>query len=394
MADRESPPRERRRRAKTLASRAAWVASALALALLAGGCTATSAPEGTEPSASQATLAPLLPPAASQADLSVDQGLAAALDEEFASDKYYAGLRSVIVLAQGRTVYERYFGSAATDYHQIYSVTKSVISTLIGIAISEGAISSVEATLAELLPDYAKDMTPAVARTTLDQLLTMMGGFTDEDPEPTATDWVADILGKQTDEPGEYWTYSSNSAHLASAILVEATGMPVLDYARAKLFDPLGIPSTPAAQPAPDDPDVDNAGFGWAADPQGINVGGYGLRLRAQDMAKIGLLYLNNGLWQGQQVVPADWTHTATTQHHDMGYDGGTYGYLWFALSKIDGDPAFQAMGYGGQVIRVIPARELVFVYQVWPDPEHPNPFTIPRIERTFTELIAPTYKT
>ena len=226
----------------------------------------------------------------------------------------------------------------------------------------------------------------------MEQLLTMMGGFTDEDPGPTATDWVADILGKQTYDPGQYWTYSSSSAHLASAILAEATGMPVLDYARARLFGPLGIPSTPAAQPAPDDPDfLAESGFGWAVDPQGINVGGFGLRLRAQDMAKIGLLYLNNGLWEGQQVVPAKWVHKATKEQVDTGDDG--YGYLWWALPKVDGDPAYQASGYGGQLIRVIPDRELVVVYQVWPDPENPNPFINPRLDRTFAETIAPTYK-
>ena len=161
-------------------------------------------------------------------------------------------------------------------------------------------------------------MTKAVASTTLEQLLTMMGGFTDQDPGPTVTDWVADILDKQAVDPGSEFTYSSNSAHLVSTILAEATGMPVLDYARAKLFDPLGIPSTPAAQQNINDPDAwDGPGFGWAVDPQGINVGGFGLRLRAQDMAKLGLLYLHNGLWDGQQVVPADWVHQATIKHAD-----------------------------------------------------------------------------
>lgn len=202
---------------------------------------------------------------------------------------------------------------------------------------------------------------------------------------------MAHALDTQTFDPGQYFNYSNNGAHLVSAILAEATGMPVLDYARIKLFDPLGIPTNPASQPALDDPDVDNAGFAWAADPQGINGGGSGLRLRAQDMAKIGLLYLNGGLWQGKQIVPADWVHTATKPHVDTGDNG--YGYMWWVLGKFDGDQAYQASGYGGQMIRVIPARELVFVYQVWPDPDHPNPYVDPRMERTFTELIAPTYK-
>ena len=305
----------------------AWVSAAMVFLLLAGGCSDPTTPPDSPPSAAVATLGPLLPPATSGADLAVDQGLAAALDQEFSSDEY-ADLRSVIVLAQGRTAYERYFQSAATDYHQVFSVTKSVISALIGIAIAEGAIRGVEATLAELLPEHAKDMTPAGAGTTLEQVLTMMGGFNDDWPGPDDPDWVADILGKQTSDPGSAWMYSSNSGHLASAILAQATRTPVLEYARAKLFDPLGIPSTPAAQLAVNEPGAfDGPGFGWAVDPQGINLGGYGLRLRAQDMAKLGLLYLADGLWQGEQVVPADWVHRATTQQADT-TDAG-YGYLW-----------------------------------------------------------------
>ena len=101
-------------------------------------------------------------------------------------------------------------------------------------------------------------------------------------------------------------------------------------------------------------------------DPQGVNVGGFGLRLRAQDMAKLGLLYLQDGVWQGQQVVPSDWISRATTEQADNG-DGG-YGYLWW-VDQIDGDPAYTALGRGGQRIWVIPNPELVVVYQVWTDP-------------------------
>ena len=369
----------------------AWVSAAMVFLLLAGGCSDPTTPPDSPPSAAVATLGPLLPPATSGADLAVDQGLAAALDQEFSSDEY-ADLRSVIVLAHGRTAYERYFQSASTDYHQVFSVTKSVISALIGIAIAEGAIRGVDATLAELLPDHAKDMTPAVAGTTLEQVLTMMGGFNDDWPGPDDPDWVADILGKQTSDPGSAWLYSSNSGHLAAAILAQATGTPVLEYARAKLFDPLGIPSTPAAQLAVNEPGaLDGPGFGWAVDPQGINLGGYGLRLRAQDMAKLGLLYLADGLWQGQQVVPADWVHRATTQQADT-TDAG-YGYLWW-VGDFEGEPLFGAQGNGGQRIFVVPARELVVVYQVWTDPatgfaEQP---IAQKIDAAARALIAPAY--
>lgn len=346
------------------------IGAVLAVVLLAGGCGTTTPPEGAASSASPTALAPLLPVATSEADLAVDRQLAAALDQEFASDDY-AGLASVIVLADGRTAYERYYDSVATNHHHVWSVTKSIIGTLVGIAIAEGKISGVDATLAQLLPDHAEDMTPGVAGITLEQLLTMTAGLADD--LPGSDDAVASILGKQVFGAGTEFSYANNSAHLVAAILVEATGIPLLEYARATLFDPLGIPTRPADQPTFTDwTDLtDPSGFGWYVDTQGISLGGLGLSLRAQDMAKIGLLYLNHGAWQGQQVVPADWVKTATTEHVPLeaGVEGFApagevgYGYLWWT-SRVDGDAVYSANGSFGQRILVVPDRDLVVVTQ------------------------------
>lgn len=351
--------------------RAVRIGAVLAVVLLAGGCTGTTTPpDGAASSASTSAPAPLLPAATSEADLAVDQQLAAALDQEFASDDY-AGLASVIVLADGRTAYERYYDSVATDHHHVWSVTKSIISTLVGIAIGEGKLPGVDATLAQLLPDHAEDMTPGVAGITLEQLLTMTAGLADD--LPASEDAVASILTKQAFDPGTGFSYANNSAHLVAAILVEATGMPLLEYARATLFDPLGIPTRPADQPTFTDWNdlTDASGFGWYVDPQGINLGGLGISLRAQDMAKIGLLYLNHGAWQGGQVIPADWVKTATTEHVPLeaGVEGFApavevgYGYLWWT-SRVDGDAAYSANGSFGQRILVVPNRDLVVVTQ------------------------------
>ena len=350
---------------------AARIGAGLAVALLAAGCTGTTSPPDIAASSSSPTaLAPLLPAATSATDLAADQQLAAALDREFASDEY-AGLVSVIVLANGRTAYERYYESVATDHHHVWSVTKSIISTLVGIAIGQGKIPGVDATLAQLLPDHAEDMTPGVARATLEQLLTMTAGLADGLPE--AGDAVASILKTQALDPGTEFSYTNNSAHLVAAILVEATGMPLLEYARAALFDPLGIPTRPADQPTFTDwSDLsDPAGFGWYVDPQGINLGGLGLSMRAQDMAKIGLLHLHRGLWHGQQILPADWVKAAATEHVPLGsgVEGFApagevgYGYLWWT-TRIDGDPAYSANGSFGQRILVVPDRDLVVVTQ------------------------------
>jgi CubicO group peptidase (beta-lactamase class C family) len=319
-------------------------------ALLAAGCATTTTNDGAAPSASTTALA-------------------AVLDREFASEDY-AGLVSVLVLADGRTAYERYYDSAATDHHHVWSVTKSIVSTLVGIAIGEGRIPGVHATLAELLPAHAEEMGPGVAAITLEQLLTMTSGVTDGPPSAD----VASILGEEpASDPGAVFSYTNSSAHLIAAILVEATGMPLLDYARATLFDPLGIPTRPGDQPTfADWSDLtEPSGFGWYVDAQGINLGGLGLSLRAQDMARIGLLHLDHGRWQGQQVVPADWVQSATTEHVplEVGVEGFApagevgYGYLWWT-TRIGGDAAYSASGSFGQRILVVPDRDLVVVTQ------------------------------
>ena len=354
--------------------RARWVGAALVMllaALLTASCTATTTRrDGAVSSASPTAVAPLLPFPTSEADLAVDQELAAALDREFTSEDY-AGLASVIVLADGRTAYERYFDSVATDHHHVWSVTKSIVSTLVGIAIGEGKIPGVDATLAQLLPDHAEDMRPVVAGITLEQLLTMTAGLPDD--LPGSDDAVASILEQRPFDPGSEFSYANNSVHLVAAILVKATRMPLLAYARDVLFDPLGIPTRPADQPTFTDWSdlTDLSGFGWYVDAQGINLGALGISLRAQDMAKIGLLYLDHGVWQGEQVVPAEWVTRATTEHVplEVGVEGFApagevgYGYLWWT-SRVDGDAAYSANGSFGQRIFVVPDRDLVVVTQ------------------------------
>ena len=178
-------------------------------------------------------------------------------------------------------------------------------------------------------------MTPGQAEVSLERLLTMTGGFIDDPPgmdgQEGHDDWIASLLEYSPDVPKERFSYSSGTSHLLAAILEEATGMPVLDYARDVLFDPLGIVTTPAEEPVAAGDAVailDGPEFGWATDPQGGNVGAYGLRLRGQDMAKLGLLYLQDGVWEGRQIVPSAWVREATTDQVD---DEAGYGYQWWA---------------------------------------------------------------
>ena len=278
-------------------------------------------------------------------------------------------VRTIVAATDDRIVFEQYYGTDQDAYWDVYSITKSVISTLVGIALDEGLIDGLDDTVAELLPGYADDLPPAVAGTTLHQLLTMTAGFPagQEAAGPAFTqseDWVQEILATPVSPPGGPFLYSNGTSHLLAAIVEEATGTSALDYARSRLFGPLGIDTRPAMRGMVTTAEKlaahEKAGFAWPVDPQGVSTGWWGLKFQPRDMVKLGQLFLADGRWEGQQVVPADWVDQATTQQVDAGDNYG-YGYQWWT-GTADGSVAFQAIGYGGQLIEVVPDRHLVVV--------------------------------
>src|SRR4051794_9513742 len=300
--------------------------------------------------------------------------LTAAVDSFF-KQSYAPGknnIRAVLVSVGGKPVVQRYYGaSSASETADVRSVTKSVISTLVGIALSEGRLKSLDETLKQMLPRAAERMTPQVASITLRQLLTMTSGLPpdrDNEPDPSmgGADWVRNILARGTVQaPGTGFAYSSATSHLLAAILVQATGQPLLEYARDKLFDPLGIKTTPAVQPpfTPAGARVyDRAVFAWPVDPQGINTGFCCLKLTAMDSLALGNLFLAGGTWQGQRIVPASWVAEATSAKVSTGIGPGDhYGYQWWITSAGHHD-AYAAVGFGGQIIEVVPDLALVVV--------------------------------
>jgi CubicO group peptidase (beta-lactamase class C family) len=332
------------------------------------GCTSAGGARGQLQPA--ATLPPLLPVAAQANVQAADAALADTLDSELAGEEYER-LRSLVILSSGRTVYERYFHSAPTAQHEVFSVTKSLTGILMGIAIGEGLIDGVDETLASLLPDRAAGMSPEVAQATLEQVLTERAGLSDESPVDAAEqtgDWVGALLANPVAAPGAGFHYSDASLTLLSAILVRVTGRSVLAYAREKLFDPLGIVLSPFAQVDAWQRagSIDGAGIGVGIYLQGSDIGSSGLRLTGQDMAKLGLLMLQDGRWEGRQVVPAQWVRQATTTHADTGAFQVGYGYQWWTGRTSEGDPTFYALGAGQQTILVVPDRQLVVAYQLW----------------------------
>jgi CubicO group peptidase (beta-lactamase class C family) len=290
----------------------------------------------------------------------------------------YPALRSVLVVRHGVLVVERYYhGATPASYFNVYSVTKSVTSALIGIALSEHALGSLDQPIGRLLAKHLPPNPDLRTRSaTLERVLTMTAGFP---PDPTdgtppslvhapASDWVRFVLSQHpATKPGTRFAYSSDGSHLLSAIIADATGQTTLRYAQAKLFGPLGIASDHPFEPvfAPRNAAAyERAGFAWPTDPQGYHLGYGFLKLTARDLAKLGYLYLKGGAWEGRQVVPAAYVRASTQRHASTGgtfgpYEG--YGYQWWTTTE-QGHRAFAAIGLGGQLIEVIPDLDLIVV--------------------------------
>ena len=301
----------------------------------------------------------------------------------------YPQVRSVLVVRHGYLVYERYWqGVDVSDGHDVRSVTKSFISALVGIALGERRLQGLDQTVEEVLADHLPaNMDPRLRQVTIKQLLTMTSGLAGDDSSLSgddqlwdhmfqSRDWVRHILSRRlVSSPGAEFAYSSASSHLLSAVVADATGQSTLAFARAKLFDPLGVaadnaleqtvrhwPVTPAELEA-----FGQAPVAWPKDPQGYHFGGAFLKLPARDLAKFGYLYLNGGRWDGIQVVPADYVAASTQPQSDPTVGPGDYGYQWWVTNQ-SGHDSFRAMGYGGQLIQVIPDLDLVVVITSDPD--------------------------
>jgi CubicO group peptidase (beta-lactamase class C family) len=283
---------------------------------------------------------------------------------------------AVLISVDGQTVLTHYRNGRRPDKTlHMWSVTKSVTSALIGIALEEKIIGDLDQTLGELLPRYRAQMKGEIAGITLRQLMTMSAGFQDELGTPSLIgdvfrqdgDAVAFILRRAlVSSPGETFAYSSSSAHLVTAVLAQAlreadgsNPRTVLDYAMEKLFEPLGIDTRHAytARFRPDDVEpFEKAGFGWATDAQGINSGCCLLRLRPADMLKFGQLYLDHGTWHGRQLVPKKWVADSVAPSPTS----SQYGYMWWLETTPSGDLAYAARGSAGELILVVPEHQLV----------------------------------
>jgi CubicO group peptidase (beta-lactamase class C family) len=317
---------------------------------------------------------------AAPAEQGMDPKVLAVLDTNVA---YHPQLRSLLVVHHGYLVYERYWNGDAHTGQEAFSVTKSFTAALVGIALRDHHLKSLNQMIGELLAAHLPPKAdPRLAKVTVQQLLTMTSGLACDDQRPgcdgdlmyrlfESRDWVREILARKlVTKPGAAFAYSSAGSHLLSAIVADTTGRSTLAFARAELFAPLGIHTEHAFQPVgaafptpAEERAYERAKVAWPTDPQGYHGGFGGLKLPARDLAKLGYLYLNGGRWDGVQVVPAGYVR-ASTQRQSQPPPGGRfdgYGYQWWVTSE-HGHPSFVAVGLGGQFIQVIPDLDLVVV--------------------------------
>jgi CubicO group peptidase (beta-lactamase class C family) len=260
-------------------------------------------------------------------------------------------IHSLTLVRNGYVVLDTtFFPFQNNSPHDVASVTKSITSTLIGIAIGEGRLRGVTQPVLSVFDDRrVQHRDERKQQLTLEHLLTMTSGLDCEYSGGERTlremraspDWVQFMLDRpMIAAPGAKGEYCSAGMHLLSGVVTRATGASAFEYARRRLFQPLGI-----------------SDVAWPADPRGITHGWGDLHLRPQDMAKIGYLWLQGGRWKDQQIVPSAWMDAAIQPHAHVLQ--GDYGYgLWVNRQR---EPIlFEANGRGGQRISVLPAKNLV----------------------------------
>lgn len=330
----------------------------------------------------------------------LDGAALAALDSEFAAGTR-GQITGMLVVRNGKVVFDKSYAHDFDrlfegrdpvrgpynyydpDWHPFYqhghlhsmqSVSKSVTSALIGIAIGRGELPGVDAKLLPYLTDDFRltGADPRQADLTIRHLLTMTSGIKwDEstvaytDPANTCAgmeksdDWIQFVLDQpMADAPGATFVYNSGATELLSQLIKKVTGKQADEYAAEHLFTPLGITDTY-----------------WKRTPKGLSDTEGGLYLTTRDLAKIGYLYLNDGMWDGQRLLPEGWVAASTTPLVDTRPGQARsrkYGYKWWVLHYGDGSQhAYAALGYGGQRLIVVPQYQLIAVFTGWNLYEH-----------------------
>jgi CubicO group peptidase (beta-lactamase class C family) len=267
-----------------------------------------------------------------------------------------ANIHSLLIVRNGVLVLDAcFYPYRRGTPHDVASVTKSITSVLVGIANDQGHLSSAQQPVLDIYPGGStKNVDDHKRALTLAHLLTMTSGLDCrfEPAEPTlremmrSREWVQFMLDlPMVAKPGSQFVYCSGGFHLLSGIISQTTGQSALEFARAQLFEPLGIQEA-----------------NWPADPQGITHGWGDLRLLPGDMAKIGYLFLKQGRWNGRQVLSSAWVAKSTQPLIELPGREQSYGYGWWVYPRRN-PMIYEALGRGGQRISVCPEKNLVVVF-------------------------------
>jgi CubicO group peptidase (beta-lactamase class C family) len=343
----------------------------------------------------------------------MDEGALSRIDAEFASGRHHY-IDGMLVVRHGHLVFERSYEHdydalfagkdpqrgpynyydpdwhpyyQRGDLHTLQSVTKSVTSALIGIAIGRGEIAGVDVKMLSYFGEgevaHVDERKRAV---TLRDLLTMTAGFEwDEETLPytdprndcsvmeASHDWVKYVVDRpMAHEPGKVFRYNSGVTQILSHVLLKATGRTADEYAREHLFEPIGIER-----------------FYWKKTPTGLPDTEGGLYLTARDLARFGYLYLKDGVWNGKRILPEGWVGSTMQPLADASAEdsaGWRYGYQWWLVPRLGGEGAavgdgtsaeageyvWACLGYGGQRLFVFPEHDLIAVFTGWNIYEHP----------------------
>ncbi len=262
------------------------------------------------------------------------------------ADREVKSLHSFILVRHGHVVAEAWWQPEAADKpHVLWSLSKSFTSTAVGLAVAEGKLSIDDTVLKFFPEDAPKEPSANLKAMRVRDLLTMSTGHQDELNWREAANWVSAFLAHPVPhKPGTHFRYNTPATYMLSAIVQKVTGQTVLAYLQPRLFAPLGI-----EEPT------------WETSPQGISIGGYGLYLRTEDIAKFGQLYLQKGQWQGTQLIPATWIEQATSKQVSNGsdpekdWDQG-YGFQFWRCRH----GAYRGDGKDGQFCIVLPEQDAV----------------------------------
>jgi CubicO group peptidase (beta-lactamase class C family) len=274
--------------------------------------------------------------------------------------KLNVDIHSVIIVKDGYIVAEQYYSDnyGIDSLHPIYSCTKSITSALMGIAIEKNYIADENALVTGYFPEYEiETLNEDKQHITLKHMLTMSAGlewyemeYPYDDEKNTYNQWAVSgdrvkfVLDRpMVAKPGDEYSYNTGISQVLSAIIKKSTGIRTDSFAVENVFAPLGIKR-----------------YRWSIDLNGVAFGGNGVRLSPRDMAKFGYLYLRNGMWDGDQIVPQEWVELSHIKHIERKYiPGYYYGYHWWVSSEN----SYSAVGYGGQWITIFPEHDLVIVF-------------------------------